>query len=220
MHSYPCIMSEPLQPREVRDVEELRALAHPMRQRILRRLIQAGPATATTLARDLGENSGIMSYHLRLLAEHDFVAEVPGRGQGRERWWQVTPEPFWIPREGLSVAARAEISGLDQQMQMPGWAEDLEGFARFRAAREAMGEWGRGTWVSGRTTLTLTREEAARLLADHQELIDRYRREAGDTGAGTRTVVFRSLVYPEPFSKDAAAGEDPDSRGEPTGQDS
>jgi hypothetical protein len=36
-------MSEPLQPREVRDVEELRALAHPMRQRILRQLIQAGP---------------------------------------------------------------------------------------------------------------------------------------------------------------------------------
>ena len=61
-------MTEPLQPREVRDVEELRALAHPMRQRILRRLIQAGPATSTTLARDLGENSGIMSYHLRLLA--------------------------------------------------------------------------------------------------------------------------------------------------------
>ena len=38
MHNYPCVMSEPPQPREVRDVEELRALAHPMRQRILRRL--------------------------------------------------------------------------------------------------------------------------------------------------------------------------------------
>jgi DNA-binding MarR family transcriptional regulator len=44
-----------------------------MRQRILRRLYQAGPATSTTLARDLSENSGIMSYHLRLLAGHDFV---------------------------------------------------------------------------------------------------------------------------------------------------
>jgi DNA-binding transcriptional ArsR family regulator len=209
-------MSEPLQPREVRDVEELRALAHPMRQRILRRLIQAGPATSTTLARDLGENSGIMSYHLRLLAEHDFVREVPGRGQGRERWWQATPEPFWIPREGLSVEAQAEVSGL----QPAGLAEDLEGFGRFRAARRDMGDWGRGTWVSGRTTLTLTREEAAQLIADQQELIGRYRREAGDAPAGTRTVVVRSLVYPEPSPDDDAAGEDPDGPGEPAGQDS
>ena len=143
MHTYPCIMTEPLQPREVRDVEELRTLAHPMRQRILRRLHQAGPATSTTLARDLGENSGIMSYHLRLLAGHDFVREVAGRGQGRERWWEVSPEPVWIPREGLSVEAQAEVSGL----QPPGLAEDLEGFGRFRAARGDMGEWGRGTWA-------------------------------------------------------------------------
>ena len=155
MHTYPCIMTEPLQPHEVRDVEELRTLAHPMRQRILRRLHQAGPATSTTLARDLGENSGIMSYHLRLLAEHDFVREVTGRGQGRERWWQVSPRPVWIPREGLSIQAQAEVSGL----QPAGLAEDLEGFARFRAARKDMGEWGHGTWAVQRARLTLTREE-------------------------------------------------------------
>jgi len=93
MHNYPCSMTERHQAREVRDVEELRTLAHPMRQRILRRLHQAGSATSTTLARDLGENSGIMSYHLRLLAGYDFVREVVGRGQGRERWWQVSPQP-------------------------------------------------------------------------------------------------------------------------------
>ena len=52
-------MTEPLQPREVRDVQELRALAHPMRQRILRRLAQAGPATSTTLGPDSpGEPAG------------------------------------------------------------------------------------------------------------------------------------------------------------------
>ena len=206
MHNYPCIMTEPPQPREVRDVEELRTLAHPMRQRILRRLREAGPATATTLARDLGENSGIMSYHLRLLAGHDFVREVAGRGQGRERWWEVSPEPVWIPREGLSVEAQAEVSGLQQ----PFWAGDQEGFERFRAARRDMGEWGRGTWVSGRTRLTLTREEAARFIADQQDLISRYQRETGEAPADTRTVVFRFLVYPEPSPGDDAAREHPD----------
>jgi DNA-binding transcriptional ArsR family regulator len=154
-------MSEPPPPREVRDVEGLRALAHPMRQRILRRLHEAGAATSTTLARDLGENSGIMSYHLRLLAEHDFVREVAGRGQGRERWWEVPPRQVWIPREGLSIEAQAEVSGL----RPAAWADAVEGFGRFRAARQAMGEWGRGTWVRGQTTLTLTREEAVQLIA-------------------------------------------------------
>jgi DNA-binding transcriptional ArsR family regulator len=208
-------MAEPLHTREVRDVEELRALAHPMRQRILRRLHQAGPATSTTLARDLGENSGIMSYHLRLLAEHDFVREVTGRGQGRERWWQVSPQPVWIPREGLSIEAQAEVSGL----QPGGLAEDLEGFARFRAARAAMGEWGHGTWAVQGARFTLTREEAGQLIADQQELIDRYQRAAGKAPAGARTVVLRFLAYPEPFLGDDAAPEDPDHPGESAVQD-
>jgi DNA-binding transcriptional ArsR family regulator len=187
-------MAEPLEPHEVREVEALRVLAHPMRQRILRYLRRAGPATSTSLATDLGENSGIMSYHLRQLAEHGFVQEVAGRGQGRERWWQAAPGPLWIPREGLSLEARAEASG----MRPPDLAGDLEGFERFRAARGAMGEWGRGTWALLRTTLTLTREEAARLIAEQQEMIGRYRRGPGDAPAGARAVVFAFLVYPQP----------------------
>jgi DNA-binding transcriptional ArsR family regulator len=195
VHNYLCIMTEPLQPHEVREVEALRVLAHPTRQRILRYLRQSGPATSTTLARELGENSGIMSYHLRQLAEHGFVQEVPDRGQGRERWWQAAPEPLWIPREGLSPEAQAEASGLLRPM---GLAEAMEGFERFRAARKAMGEWGHGTWVVQRAKLTLTRDEAARLIADQQELIGRYQREPSDAPDGARTVMLGFLAYPEP----------------------
>lgn len=200
-------MTEPLQPHEVREVEALRVLAHPMRQRILRHLRQAGPATSTSLAADLGENSGIMSYHLRQLAEYGFVQEVTGRGQGRERWWQIAPEPLWIPREGLSPEARAEASG----MRPPDLAGDLQGFEQFRAARGAMGEWGRGTWAVLRTTLTLTREEAAQLIAEQQELISRYQRGDGDTPPGARAVAFGFLVYPQP------PREGPPGPGEPAG---
>jgi DNA-binding transcriptional ArsR family regulator len=193
-------MAEPLQPHEVRDVEALRVLAHPMRQRILRYLRKAGPATSTTLAGVLGENSGIMSYHLRQLAEYGFVQEIAERGRGRERWWQVTSAPLWIPREGLSPEAQAEASGL----LSPHLAEDLEGFERFRAARGAMGEWGRGTWAVVRTRLTLTREEAGQLIADQQELISRYQRERPDVPPDARTMVLGFLAYPEPPPPDAA----------------
>ena len=78
-----------------------------------------------------------------------------------------------------------------------------------------MGEWGRGTWVSGRTTLTLTREEAVQFIADQQELVRRYQRDAAGAPDGARTVVFASVTYPEP-----APGEEPGGPGEPAGQDS
>ncbi|MFE3360702.1 winged helix-turn-helix domain-containing protein, partial [Streptomyces californicus] len=47
-----------VEPREVTDPVALRALAHPLRQRILRALAEKGPATATGLAEVLGENTG------------------------------------------------------------------------------------------------------------------------------------------------------------------
>lgn len=200
-------MTEPLQPHEVRDVEALRVLAHPMRQRILRYLRQVGPATSTLLAREVGENSGIMSYHLRQLAEYGFVQEVTGRGQGRERWWQAAPQQLWIPREGLSPEARAEASGLRPM------AADLEDLERFRAARGAMGEWGRGTWAIQRATLTLTREETAELIAEQQELISRCRRDAADAPAEARAVVFGFFVYPQPPPEGAAGPDEPSGAG-------
>jgi DNA-binding transcriptional ArsR family regulator len=71
------------------DAASLRALAHPLRVRIVGRLRVGGPATATMLADDLGESSGATSYHLRALAKAGFVEEEVGRGTGRERWWRA-----------------------------------------------------------------------------------------------------------------------------------
>jgi DNA-binding transcriptional ArsR family regulator len=200
-------MTEPLQPHEVREVEALRVLAHPMRQRILRYLRQVGPATSTSLAKELGENSGIMSYHLRQLADYGFVQEATGRGQGRERWWQVAPKQLWIPRGGLSLEAQAEASGIRPM------ADDLEDFERFRAACEAMGEWGRGTWAVQRATLTLDREEIAQLIAEQQELISRYRRDAGAVPDEARPVIFAFLVYPQPPHESAPGPDEPSGPG-------
>jgi DNA-binding transcriptional ArsR family regulator len=73
----------------VRDPQALRALAHPLRLKLLGLLRLDGPSTATLLGRRLGESSGATSYHLRELARYGFVGEVEGRGTGRERWWQA-----------------------------------------------------------------------------------------------------------------------------------
>jgi DNA-binding transcriptional ArsR family regulator len=68
-------------------------------------LTQYGPATATQLAKRLGESSGATSYHLRQLERFGFVETDPDRGTGRERWWRRVPGMVVItPPEGGAAA--------------------------------------------------------------------------------------------------------------------
>jgi predicted ArsR family transcriptional regulator len=69
--------------------QQLRALTHPTRLRMLGILRIDGPATATALAARLGLNTGATSYHLRQLAQHGFVVDDESQGNGRERWWKA-----------------------------------------------------------------------------------------------------------------------------------
>lgn len=82
--------------REVRsiapDPTALKALAHPLRLRMLGMLRLDGPATASGLAARLGLNSGATSYHLRQLALHGFIVEDTERGNARDRWWKAAHE--------------------------------------------------------------------------------------------------------------------------------
>lgn len=69
--------------------EMVRALAHPLRMRLLGMLRVDGPATATKLAERCETNSGATSYHLRQLAEIGLIEEDPRPSSGRERWWKA-----------------------------------------------------------------------------------------------------------------------------------
>ena len=68
--------------------EALRALGHTTRLRILARLQLRGDSTATECAEEVGESASSCSYHLRTLAKHGFVEEVPSL-DGRERRWRA-----------------------------------------------------------------------------------------------------------------------------------
>ncbi|GIJ22695.1 ArsR/SmtB family transcription factor [Micromonospora lutea] len=68
---------------------QIRALAHPLRARLLGALRVSGPATATDLAAELDTNTGATSYHLRQLAEVGLVVEEPAEGGGRRRFWRA-----------------------------------------------------------------------------------------------------------------------------------
>lgn len=83
--------------------DAMRALAHPLRIRILDELSMYGPLTASGLGERLGESSGATSYHLRQLEKHGLVLEDTTKGNARERWWMrrpgsiSTPEPHEFP---------------------------------------------------------------------------------------------------------------------------
>ena len=74
--------------RKLRDAEELRVLAHPVRMRLLQALYERGSATATELAEMIGESPANCSWHLRQLAKYGFVEETGG-GTGRNRPWRA-----------------------------------------------------------------------------------------------------------------------------------
>ena len=74
--------------RRLRDPRALNAVAHPVRMGIVELLTVEGPLTATQLADRLDETPANCSWHLRKLAEHDFIEEAAG-GTGRQRPWQM-----------------------------------------------------------------------------------------------------------------------------------
>lgn len=173
------------------DPATLKALAHPLRLKILRRLAAAGPATATALASSLGQNTGTLSYHLRQLARAGLIEDDPDHpANGRERWWRGVrgTEVRRPSRPGLSAAERAVVEELDRAHLQ----EDLE-LVRRHADRPAEED----EWVSGsRSTLHLTQEELREFHDAYLELLQRFRRERTEAGPGTRPIAVRWFGVP------------------------
>jgi DNA-binding transcriptional ArsR family regulator len=77
------------------DAAALKALAHPLRVKILTILENEGRASVTSLARELDESTGATSYHLRQLAKHVLVEPVAAE-DGRQRWWQLAADELHV----------------------------------------------------------------------------------------------------------------------------
>jgi DNA-binding transcriptional ArsR family regulator len=100
--------------RKLRDVRELRVLAHPVRMRLRQALYERGTATATELAEMIGESPANCSWHLRQLAKYGFVEETGG-GSGRNRPWRPASHALtWGDSDepGDVAAASDELSAM------------------------------------------------------------------------------------------------------------
>lgn len=187
-----------VEPREISDVDELRTLAHPLRQRILRHLGQHGPATASILGKALGESSGATSYHLRMLAKHAFIEEVPERAHGRERWWRSPAKDLRFPRR---APRDPETRALLDQLNQLKLAADQELFASFVARRADLGEWA-DVLPYSRGSLRVTRSELHEFFDEYLALLKRYQRPAEEAPADARLVAARFFALPVPDPDD------------------
>jgi DNA-binding MarR family transcriptional regulator len=86
------------------DPRTIRAMAHPLRLRLLVLLFTEGPLTASQCAEHVGESPASCSFHLRQLAKYGYVEEAGG-GRGRERPWQVVLEVTQVRESELSGEA-------------------------------------------------------------------------------------------------------------------
>ncbi|GAA4208329.1 winged helix-turn-helix domain-containing protein [Actinocatenispora rupis] len=102
--------------RYLRDPRELRAIAHPLRVRILEELFLDGALTASQLSERVGESPANCSWHLRQLQKYGYVEEAGG-GTGRQRPWKpVLEQRSWGERAEGEVAAARETMA-DQTYQ-------------------------------------------------------------------------------------------------------
>jgi DNA-binding transcriptional ArsR family regulator len=121
--------------RQAPTVREAKALAHPLRLRILR-LCEGQELTNKQLADRLGTDPGTVHYHVRLLAEAGLLEpapvrtgasgalEKPYRSSGRS-WWLDNP----LAKAGPD-AALAPIEAFEEELREAG-PSSVQTFARF-----------------------------------------------------------------------------------------
>jgi DNA-binding transcriptional ArsR family regulator len=177
--------------REILGLEAIRLLAHPLRQRIEREL-RKGPVSATSLAQALGESTGLTSYHLRQLAKHGFVEEVPGHGKGRERWWRFVPKDRRLPERPEQGPEMRAV--LDEVMRQQ-FAGDLGRFAE-AMERDEEGPWA-GAFPFSFSSMEVTIEELRQFFEDYIALLYKYKRPEGQAPPGARIVQARFFAYPD-----------------------
>ncbi len=163
----------------VLDAKGLRALAHPVRVRLIGLLRRHGPSTATRLAERLNVNSGTASYHLRQLAAAGFVEEDAARGNARERWWRSVhrgtrlDDPDLIEREPEAALAFLQSVAAAHTLQIQRALGELQTMPR---------AW-RNAFEGSNWSLRITPGEAATLSEELAALLARYRRDTPEEAA-------------------------------------
>ena len=182
-------MKPSLLPARSLGATEVRALAHPLRLRMLDSLADGRSETASRLARELGESSGATSYHLRALAAAGLIIEDLEKRKGRERWWKRDPDSLGLISSAPADDPEYDAAVAQLESAIIGRDEDaLRRYIHQRRGGEHSDSWRETAFIGG-WTIYATEEEILEL----SELVVRWLR-ARDRASGQREEAT-PLVY-------------------------
>lgn len=144
----------PVQGAVARGPESIRALAHPLRLRILSILDREDEVTATRCAQLTGESAASCSFHLRQLEKYGYVERAEARG--KERPWRSA-------KGGYSVQPDLEV---------PGSVEAAKAFAQLylRQVFDELSDWVGKVELDDPEWLYATTQTSSHLWATSEEL--------------------------------------------------
>lgn len=178
----------------------VRVLAHPLRSRLLSALRHGGSASATTLAAELGTNSGATSYHLRKLEEVGLV-EDSREGHGKVRLWRaVSEQDSWRPSEFEEDEDTATALGWLERDYVRHFAEKAEQW--LDVARDWPGSWRDQLGLRDHVAL-VTQEQLVAMVGEIEEVLARYRRVGQGNPTAKRVAVY---LYSYPVDLDKVPG--------------
>jgi predicted ArsR family transcriptional regulator len=176
----------------VHDPRILRAISHPVRNRILDELGATGPMRAADLARTLKVPANQASFHLRQLAKYGLVVEAPEEARdGRDRVWKAAFEGgLDVNTSELAKApgGRAAVTVFRRQWAVS--AHDAVDRAEFmERQKDAM-------VMVGVSALRLTKADAKKFVTELTELVDTWRVKGRAAGDGARTYELLQILQP------------------------
>ncbi|MGA8113580.1 MAG: helix-turn-helix domain-containing protein [Actinocatenispora sp.] len=179
--------------RQISDPDVLKGLAHPLRQRLYRLLIQLGPQPVSVLSDKVDSDHGLVSYHLRELGKRGFIEQAPELARDRrETWWRVLDERnSWDWSDFTTPEARAVATVAKNQMI-------TDQFTRLGEWEQSHDAWPTD-WVEASTSsnsyVRLTPAELAEMVDRIHALIREYKDRDDDAD---REAVFLFLhAFPE-----------------------
>jgi DNA-binding transcriptional ArsR family regulator len=183
------------EPQILNDPRVLRALAHPVRGRILDEIEASGPVRAADIARELGIPANQASFHLRQLAKYGLVEEAPEEARDkRDRVWRSTAPDGYTVRLGQLEKApggRAAVEVFRQNKKA--WGHHV-----IERSFDTAHPEGSGVFSFADHALKLTDEEAAQLFHEVDALVETWGARTRGRDPERRTYLLMSLVQPYP----------------------